>query len=437
MKKAARRIIEKLRLHGHEAFFAGGWVRDFLLGRMPKDIDIATSALPDEVRKLFPHSKPIGAQFGVIQVHLYSHDYEIATFRSDNDYLDGRHPSSVTFSGPEEDAIRRDFTINGLFYDPVADRIIDYVHGRDDLRNKLVRTIGDPYARFKEDKLRMLRAIRFACGLGFEIVPDTWTAMQKLAPDILRVSWERIRDELVRLFTGPAPGLGLGMLHGSGLLKHILPEVDATRGVPQMPGSIPETDVFAHTQSALDLLQNPSSVLALGTLFHDVGKAHAFSKNPSGSSDGHAEAGGKISRDICRRLRLSNDETERISELVSRHMELLHADEMRESALKRFMRNPNFADHLELFRVNCLSNRRSPEIYLKCLRNLREYEKTPAAPFLINGDDLIRMGYLPGPVFSKILQAVEDLQLENAIKTREEALDYVKRAFSLSGKTES
>jgi poly(A) polymerase len=437
MKKAARRIVEKLRLHGHEAFFAGGWVRDLLLRRKPKDIDIATSALPEEVLRLFPHSRSIGAQFGVVHVHMYGHVYEVATFRSDNTYLDGRHPSSVAFSGPEEDALRRDFTINGLFYDPVADRLIDYVHGRSDLQSGLVRTIGDPYARFSEDKLRMLRAIRLACGLGFKIVSDTWAALQKLAPDILQVSWERIRDELVRLFTGAAPGLGLGMLLESGLLVHILPEVEAMRGVPQKSESAPEADVFAHTQAALNLLRNPSSVLALGTLLHDVGKPPVVSEDPSVSVKRHAQEGGKISKDICRRLRLSNKETDRIVDLVSLHMDLLHVDEMRESVLKKILRRPDFADHLELFRVNGLSNKRTPDVYMNCLQKIKEYEKAPAGPLLINGADLIEMGYSPGPIFSEILQAVEDLQLEDEIKTREEALEYVKRAFPLSGKTQS
>jgi tRNA nucleotidyltransferase/poly(A) polymerase len=435
MKKAARRIVEKLRLQGHEAFFAGGWVRDFLLHRKPKDIDIATSAHPEEVLELFPHSIPIGVQFGVVQVHMYGHAYEVATFRSDNAYLDGRHPSSVAFSSPEEDALRRDFTINGLFYDPIIDRVIDYVHGCNDLHNKLVRSIGNPHARFAEDKLRMLRAIRLACNLGFEIVPDTWAALQKLAPDILQVSWERIRDELVKLFTGPAPGLGLGLLQESGLLMQILPEVEAMRGIPQMPEPFPGADVFAHTQAALNLLRNPSSTLALGTLLHDVGKPLVFPADPSGSFKGHAQEGGKISKDICRRLRLSNEETDRIVDLASHHMELLHADEMRESALKKYLRRPDFADHLELFRVNCLSNKRTPDIYLNCLQKIKGYEQAPAAPILINGDDLIEMGYLPGPVFGEIIQTVEDLQLENELKTREEALQYVKRAFPLTGKT--
>jgi poly(A) polymerase len=437
MKKAARRIVEKLRLHGHEAFFAGGWVRDFLLRRKPKDIDIATSALPEAVLRLFPHSRAIGAQFGVVQVHTYGHPYEVATFRSDDAYLDGRHPSAVTFSGPEQDALRRDFTINGLFYDPIADRLIDYVHGRNDLQNKLIRTIGDPYARFAEDKLRMLRAIRLAGSLGFKIVPDTWDALQKRAPDILQVSWERIRDELDKLLTGPAPGVGLGMLHESGLLIHMLPEIEAMHGIPFLPELLPGIDVFAHTQAALTLLRKPSPVLAFATLLHDVGKPSAFSENADGSFKGYAQLGGKISKDVCRRLRMSNEEIDQIVDLVSTHVELPNVNEMRESALKRLIRRPNFADHLELFRVNYCSNGRGPDAYLHCLQKIKEYEQAPVAPLFINGDDLVEMGYAPGPIFTEILQTVEDLQLEDALHTRGEALEHVKRAFPLSGKTHS
>ena len=436
MRKAARRIVEKLRLHGYEAFFAGGWVRDFLLRRKPTDIDIATSARPEEVLRLFPHSRPIGAQFGVVQVSAYGHDFEVATFRSDNAYLDGRHPSSVTFSGPEQDALRRDFTINGLFYDPIADRLIDYVHGRNDIQSRLIRTIGDPYARFAEDKLRLLRAIRLACSLGFNIVPETWTALTRLAHEILQVSWERIRDELVKLFTGPAPGTGLGLLHESGLLKHILPEIEAMHGIPHTSEVRPDVDVLGHTQMTLDLLRKPSIVLAFGALLHDAGKALAFSADKSGSFEGHALLGAKISRDICRRFRMSNDEADRIADLISAHTELLRMSEMRESVLRRFLRRPGLADHLELFRVNCLSNQRKPDVYLKCLQKVKEYEQMPVAPLLINGEDLIGMGYSPGPIFSEILHAIEDLQLEGTLRTREEALKHVKKAFPPAGKTQ-
>jgi len=405
------------------------------MGRKPLDVDIATSASPEEVLRFFPHATPIGAQFGVVQVSAYGHGFEVATFRSDNAYLDGRHPSSVTFSGPEQDALRRDFTINGLFYDPIADRLIDYVHGRNDLQNKLIRTIGDSHARFGEDKLRMLRAIRLACSLGFKIVPETWIALTQLADDILQVSWERIRDELVKLFTGPAPGTGLGLLHESGLLKHILPEVEAMRGIPHKSEIRPDMDVFGHTRMALDLLRKPSLVLAFGALLHDAGKPPAFSADKSGSFEGHALLGAKISRDICRRLKMSNDEADHIADLVSAHTELPRISEMRESVLRRFFRRPDLADHLELFRVNCLSNRRKQDDYLKCLEKVKEYEQMPAAPLLINGEDLIGMGYSPGPVFSEILQAIEDLQLEGMLRTRAEAFDHIQKAFPLAGKT--
>jgi poly(A) polymerase len=437
MKKAARRIVEKLRLHGHEAFFAGGWVRDFLLRRKPKDIDIATSALPDEVLQIFPRSIAIGVQFGVVQVQMYGHAYEVATFRSDNAYLDGRRPSSVEFSGPEQDALRRDFTINGLFYDPVADRLIDYVHGRNDIQNRLIRTIGDAAARFGEDKLRLLRAIRLSCSLGFTIAGDTWLALQKNAPDILQVSWERIRDELIQIFTGPSPGTGLDLLHESGLLAHILPEVEAMHGIPQSPDAAPGRDVFAHTRMALDALHNPSQTLAFATLLHDVGKLRTFSKNSSQPFEKHAQVGGDISREICRRLRMSNDYIDQIVDLVSTHMDLWRIGEMRESALRRFLRRPNIRDHLELFRANCISGSRKLDCYMQWIQKYKEYKQTPMPDPVVRGDDLIQLGYAPGPIFNRILLAVEDLQLEGVLRTREEAVEYIQAAFPLPGKTQS
>ena len=408
--------MEKLRLRGYEAFFAGGWVRDFLLHRRPKDIDIATSALPDEVMRIFPNSRSIGAQFGVIQVSLYSHTFEVATFRSDNPYLDGRHPSSVTFSGPEQDARRRDFTINGLFYDPIAGRLIDYVHGRSDLQGKLIRTIGNPAERFTEDKLRMLRAIRFACSLGFTIGPETWETIRKLAHGILQVSWERIRDELSKIFAGPDPSTGLDLLHRSGLLMRVLPEV---AGLPE--------DGFNHTGAAMALLHKPSAPLAFGTLLHDIGKVQ--------KADEHAEGGAKLAEEICRRLRMSNEEISRIVDLVSTHGEFSQIGAMRESARRKFLTSPNFADHLELHRVNCLSRKRSLETYEFCLQKLQEYNREAAVTPLLSGEDLIAIGYSPGPIFKEILQSVEDLQLEGALRTREEAIAHIKSAFPPAGKT--
>jgi tRNA nucleotidyltransferase/poly(A) polymerase len=403
MRKAASRIVEKLRLHGHEAFFAGGWVRDILLGRKPQDIDIATNARPDEVLRLFPRSKSFGAQFGVIRVSMYGHAFEIATFRSDNAYLDGRHPSSVTFSSPEQDALRRDFTINGLFYDPVADRVIDYVQGANDIRSKLIRTIGNPDERFAEDKLRMLRAVRFACTLGFRIVPETWESIRRLAPGILQVSWERIREELTKILTGPDPAAGFDLLHRSGLLTHILPEVEVT--------SVDQAG-FTQIRNALELLHHPSMPLAFAVLF--LGSA--------GVPQATAEQ-------ICRRLRMSNEETSRIVDLVSTQAEFSKVQDMRESALKKFLRMPHIADQLELYRVHCISSGAGLEIYDHCRRKLREYSREAVPAPLLSGEDLIAMGYSPGPVFKHILQTIEDLQLEGTLRTREEALAHVKAVF--------
>lgn len=437
MEKAAKRIVEKLRLHGHEAFFAGGWVRDFLLRRKPKDIDIATSAPPDEVLRLFPNSRTIGVQFGVIQVLLYGHAYEVATFRSDSVYLDGRHPSSVSFSGPEQDALRRDFTINGLFYDPVADRLIDYVRGKADIQNKKIRTIGDPNARLSEDKLRMLRAIRFSCDLGFQIVPETWDSMQKLAPDILQISWERIRDELIKILIGPAPKVGLQLLHESGMLQRILPEIAAMRGVPQSPEGLHGMDVWTHTVNALAKLHRPSAVLALGTLLHEVGKPSTYSDDKTKCHEGHAQAGAKISEEIGRRLRLSNEEINQIADLVATHDEFRTAVQMRESALRRLLNRPNIDDHLELFRVNCLSNPGGHEIYIHCLHPIEACLKKPAPAPLIDGEDLIELGYAPGPIFGEILRFVEDLQFEGVVQTREEAIQHIQSSFLTPTKPKS
>jgi poly(A) polymerase len=429
MKKAARRIVEKLRLHGYEAFFAGGWVRDFLLHRKAKDIDIATAALPDEVRRLFPNSKAIGAQFGVVQVFSYGRNYDVATFRSDHDYRDGRHPRSVVFSGPEQDALRRDFTINGLFYDPVESRLIDYVHGRKDIQAKLIRTIGNPGERFSEDKLRMLRAIRLACDLGFTIVPETWRAIRELAPVILQVSWERIRDEMTRIFTGTAAATGLDLLHASGLLRQVAPEIEALSGIRQSPEPALEADRLSHTRMTLSLLKKPSAVLAMATLLQDVGKPTVYASEEHQPIEQHARVGGAIAEKICRRLRLSNDEIGRISELVATQSEFANVQRMRESTLQRFLRKAHFEDHLELYRVNCISRKQDLDLYTYCLSKFEESRQQPASVPLVNGQDLIAMGYAPGPLFRAILESIEDMQLEGALRTREEALDYIKSAF--------
>jgi poly(A) polymerase len=432
MRRAARRIVEKLRRHGHEAFFAGGCVRDFLLRRKPKDIDIATSAQPDKVLRIFPHATPIGAQFGVVQVRAYGHAYDVAAFRSEGPYLDGRHPSSVSFSGPKQDALRRDFTANGLFYDPIAERVIDYVHGVADIRKRILRTIGKPQERFREDKLRMLRAVRFACNLNFKIAPATYEVIPQLAPSILEVSWERIRDELLKILTGPMPGRGLDLLHDTGLLVQVLPEVEAMRGVAQPTEFHPEGDVFVHTRRALELLRKPSPVLALATLLHDVGKPPTFEVKDRIRFDGHVEVGARIAENVCRRLRMSNEETSRVVALVRGHLRFMNIREMRTSTLRRFLSRPDFEDHLELCRVDCLSSHGDLGDYFFAKEKYQELKNAPPLPpRLISGDDLVSMGYSPGPIFRQILHAVEDLHLENPQLTREEAVEYVHRTFPL------
>ena len=429
MKAAACRIVEKFRLHGYAAFFAGGWVRDYLLDRKPKDIDIATSAHPDEVVRLFPKSRPVGAQFGVIQVFLYGRTYEVATFRSDQEYQDGRHPSSVTFSGPEQDALRRDFTINGLFFDPANNSIVDYVGGQRDLEARLIRTIGDPGQRFSEDKLRMLRAIRFSCTLGFLIVPETWSAIRQLAPAILQVSWERIRDELRGIFTGPAPGQGLDLLYRSGMLKHILPEVESLQGVPRRLQSEPDQDLLTHAGHTLSVLRKPSLVLAFGALLHDVGKPQAIASGNPDMLKRHAELGEQITEKICRRLRMSTDETDRIVNLVAMHSLFGKVRQLRDSDFQRLLRRPDIKDHLELHRADRVSGRKDLSTYKYCIEKLRQFHGQPFPAALLNGEDLISMGYSPGPTFKEILRRIEDMQLEGTIRSREEAIAHVRKAF--------
>jgi poly(A) polymerase len=435
MQKAARRIVEKLRRHGHEALFAGGWVRDHLLHRPAQDIDIATSAHPDEVLRLFPRSIGIGAKFGVIQVRMYGHPYEVATFRTEGGYADGRHPSEVSFAGPEQDARRRDFTVNGLFYDPIRERVIDFVGGKPDLARRIIRTIGTPRNRFEEDKLRLLRALRFACGLDFGIATETWDAIRALAPEIRQVSQERIRDELLKILTGPAPSRGFDLLQESGLLAEILPEVQAMRGVQQPPEFHPEGDVFTHTKLALGYLRKRSPVLVMGTLLHDVGKPPTFSIKERIRFDGHVELGAQMAESICRRLRMSNEEVQQVVELVLHHLRFMNVFEMRKSTLTRFLRMPHFDDHLELHRADCLSSHRNLDSYQFCVERLKELRsQAPPPPPLINGEDLIALGYHPGPVFKEILDAVEDLQIEKTLTTRDAARDFVLSNFPLPDK---
>ncbi len=407
----------------------GGCVRDRLLGIVPKDYDVSTDAVPAEMLSLFPQSESVGAHFGVILVTRGSGvQVEVATFRSEGAYEDGRRPETVHFeTDPALDAQRRDFTINGLLQDPVSGEVLDYVGGRSDLERKIVRAIGDPEQRFQEDHLRMLRAIRFAARLDFVIEPETLNAIRRLAPSICRISAERIREELVRIFTEGNARRGLELLDESGLLIHVLPEIKAFQGVAQPPEFHPEGDVWTHVSIMLEQLRNPTPTLALGVLLHDVGKPPTFRIADRIRFDGHAEVGAVMARKRLCQLKFANQDVDRVTELVANHMRFKDVRNMRLSTLKRFLRLPHFDEHLELHRLDCLaSNGRtdSYEFVLAALAELGREELQPAR--LINGRDLMEAGYKAGPAFGRALEAVETAQLEREIHTREEALELAK-----------
>lgn len=448
MKDFATSIVKTLRQHGFEAYLVGGCVRDLLLGREPKDYDVATNATPQQVMTIFPQTYAVGAQFGVVLVPApdaggasecelegmsKSGCVEVATFRSDIGYSDGRHPDEVRFSSdPREDVARRDFTINGMLLDPVSGEVLDYVDGRKDLEGGIIRTIGEPQHRFAEDKLRMLRGVRFSARFNYTIEPSTFAAIQKLANQIAVVSRERVRDELTRMLIEGHASKAFLMLDESGLLQYVLPEISAMRGVEQPPEFHPEGDVFVHTLMLLDNLPQPCTpTLAWGALLHDVGKPATFRIAPDRIRfDGHVDVGVKIAQGICRGLRFSNDDTEQILALVDNHMRFADATKMKESTLKKFMRLPNFEEHMALHRADCLASHRNLTSY-EFIRQKRVEippEKMRPAP-LVTGNDLIGVGYVPGPKFKEILGAVEDAQLEGRLASRDAALEFVRREF--------
>ncbi len=424
-------VIAKLRSAGHKAYLVGGCVRDLLLGRRAKDLDIATDARPDRIMSLFPNSGRVGVQFGVVLVRDAFAQVEVATFRSDHDYDDGRHPSAVRFeSDPHQDVERRDFTINGLLMDPETGEVLDYVGGRADLERRVVRAIGDASLRFREDHLRLLRAVRFAASLGFTIEPATLAAIGGNHALIRTVAAERVRDELVRILTEGGARRGFELLEASGLLDDILPEVAAMKGVAQPPEYHPEGDVWTHTLLLLEKMEKPSVTLALGALLHDVGKPPTFRVAERIRFDGHVEEGVRLAHSVLTRLRFSRDEMERVEALVQNHMRFKDVDRMKESTLKRFLRMPDFAEHLELHRLDSLSASGRLENYELAKRKLEEFPEERLRPDpLVTGADLIGAGYEPGPVFSKMLAAVEDAQLEGRINTPEEALQMVREMF--------
>jgi poly(A) polymerase len=425
-------IVRTLKAAGHEAYLVGGCVRDLVRGRAPKDYDVATGARPEQVARIFRRTIPVGAQFGVQIVMIGKTPYEVATFRTDQEYKDGRHPEGVVFSSPKEDALRRDFTVNGLFYDPLKKKVIDYVGGREDLKRRMIRAIGDPAKRFAEDRLRMLRAVRFTATLGFSMDPDTFKAVQSAAGQITQVSPERIRDELVKLFTGPHPGRGLELLDESGLLKVILPEAEKMKGVQQPPEFHPEGDVFIHTRMVLDGLPNCSLVVAIGALLHDVGKPPTFRVADRIRFDGHDRVGAGMARGICRRLRFSNAETNAISGLVAEHMKFKDVRQMRLSTLKRFMADPLFPEHMKLHRADCMASHKDLANWNFLRKKLKELPKKEIKPEpLINGHDLLKVGYPEGPQVGLILKAVEEKQLEKELCSKAEALAWVSGAFPI------
>src|SRR5881227_2521840 len=435
MEKVAREVAARLRESGHIAYFAGGCVRDMVRGLIPKDYDIATDARPEAVQGLFPHTFAVGAHFGVIIVLENDFQFEVATFRSDEAYIDGRHPSAVHFSSPEEDAKRRDFTINGMFYDPVAEQVIDLVGGQADITAKLVRAIGEPAKRFTEDRLRMLRAVRFATVLDYEIDSQTWNALVADSASINQISAERIRDELVRIFLSPNRVRGWDLLDSSGLMRAILPELDTMKGVLQPEQFHPEGDVFVHTRLMLQLLPEEVSVpLVLAVLFHDVAKPVTATVDKTGRIrfNEHDRIGAQMTEAIMRRLRFSGAEIDATIEMVRQHMVFKDAPNMRVAKLKRFMARPTFEDELELHRVDCQSSHRILDNYEFLLRKREEFANEPIIPPpLVRGDDLIALGLKPGPKFGEILEAVETRQLEGTFRTRDEALDWVKQEYSL------
>ena len=435
MEKTAREIAARLRKSGHMAYFAGGCVRDMVRGLTPKDYDIATDARPEAVQKLFPRTYAVGAHFGVIIVLENGFQFEVATFRSDEGYIDGRHPSAVRFSSPEEDAKRRDFTINGMFYDPVAEEVIDFVGGRADIAAKLVRAIGDPAERLAEDRLRMLRAVRFATVLDYKIDNGTWKALVANAPSINQISAERIRDELVRVLTSPNRVRGWDLLDSSGLMRVILPEIDAMKGCLQPEQFHPEGDVFQHTRLMLQFLPEKVSVpLVFSVVLHDVAKPRTATVDETGRIrfSGHDRLGAEMTEEIMRRLRFSGAEIEATVEMVRQHMVFKDVPKMRVAKLKRFMARPTFEDELELHRVDCEGSHRMLDNYEFLLRKREEFANEPIIPLpLVRGDDLIALGLKPGPKFGEILEAAETQQLEGKLRTREEALEWVKREYSL------
>ena len=437
-RELANSICDTLQRAGFQAYLVGGCVRDVLLGCEPTDYDVTTDAAPEQLMQLFPASLAVGAQFGVVLVGRDGQTVEVATFREDIGYSDGRHPDQVRYaSKPEDDVARRDFTINGLLMRHDTGEVLDFVGGQADLKAGMIRAIGEPERRFVEDKLRMLRAVRFSARFGYLLESRTFSAIQKHAREIHAVSAERIREELSKLLTEGRARRGFELLDETGLLAEVLPEISAMKGIQQPPEFHPEGDVWIHTRMMLEGLPAGSSrTLAWGALLHDVGKPPTF--RPASETgdrirfDSHVEVGVRMAGEICRRLKFSNDETDQIQALVANHMKFKDVAQMRKSTLKRFVRLPKFGEHLALHELDCQASHGR----MDALNTVKEFlaatppdQVRPAR--LLTGDDLSEMGYAPGPQFQRILGALEDAQLEGLLTTKAEAEDYVRSHYPL------
>jgi putative nucleotidyltransferase with HDIG domain len=424
-------IVKRLREEGYESYLAGGCVRDFLLNKTPQDYDIVTSAKPEDVQRIFPRTIPVGAQFGVVLVVLNGDSFEVASFRFDGPYLDGRRPSQVRYGTLQEDIMRRDFTINGMVYDPIENRVVDLVEGKKDLERRCIRAIGNPRERFEEDRLRVVRAIRFAASLNFAIDSVTFDAIKQSAATITQISWERIGEEITRILTEGGARRGFELLDETGLLKILLPEIERMKGVEQSPDHHPEGDVFKHTLLTLSHLETPTETLAYGCLLHDVGKPVCFHQEAGRITFyGHTDRGAEMAEAILKRLKRGRAAWERVAYLVKNHLRHTQAPKMRLSTLKRFLREEGIDELLELARIDALSSSGDLQHYRFCQERLSEMQEEEIRPEpLLRGKDLIGMGYIPGPIFAEILQRVEDAQLGGELTSRQEAVDWVKKNY--------
>ncbi len=427
----SKKVIKRFQRTGFEAFWVGGSVRDLLLGRKPKDFDVATNATPKQIAKLFPKHLMIGKKFGIIITTEFRKPVEIASFRKDLTYHDGRRPSGIRLANMEEDVKRRDFTINGLLMDPLTAQVIDLVGGTQDLKKKRIRTIGDPFKRFKEDHLRVLRAIRFSAQLGFKIEKATWEAVKKTAKRVKRISAERIRDELIKIFSSDNPDKGLKMLLEAGLLKILLPGAEKMKGVAQSKKFHPEGDVFNHVALVLKALKNKDTALVMAALLHDIEKSSCRFTDQKGTHFyGHETKGAKTAQKIMKHLRFSRDEIEKTEYLIKNHLKWFSASNMRLTRLENYMANPYFDLAVELLRADIEGSNKDFSEYRFIMTQLRRFKRKPK-PFkkLITGRDLLKIGIKEGPIIGSVLDQIEEKRLNEEVFTTADAIKWVKKAY--------